>query len=107
MRLRHLLLLFVAWMAFDLAVPAMPGPFTLDLEDEPEVVHLRRAGLEAPPPAPAPDPARALPAVARPLAARRRARADALHRVVLARAVPAAPAHPATRAASPPTAEDH
>lgn len=102
-------LIFLAWMAFDLAAPAMPGAATLDLEEEPEVVHPRRGPgderLVAPDPVPAPPHLTPAPQDSR--AARVRLR----HHVLRVRLVAGSPSMARARlrasASAPSPAEDH
>ena len=47
-RVRRFLLLLITYVAIDMGAPALPGPFTLDLQEEPEVVHLRGARVHEP-----------------------------------------------------------
>ena len=59
-RLRRFLILLITYVAIDMGAPALPGPFTLDLAEEPEVVHFRGARMNEREAAvqPAPGPAR-------------------------------------------------
>ena len=62
MRTRRLLLLLVAYLAFDLADPALPGAFSFEVRDSEveEAVHVRRHvhGRETAAPRPEPEPGR-------------------------------------------------
>jgi hypothetical protein len=62
MRTRHLFLLLVAYLTFDLADPVLPGAFSFEVRDSEveEAVHVQRRShsRETTAPRPAPEPGR-------------------------------------------------